>query len=258
MKITGGYIILARKILDSPSWKALNEKGKIVMITLLTLANHKPNNWYNKLTKQEMVIMRGQLVTGRKTLSTISGVGEQSVRSALKVLKSTNFLTIETTSLFSIITICKYDTYQNPKNYANQVSEQQSNQELTKLQPSSNHKQECKECNNVKNIYIAFWNSKHIIEHRYLTDSCKRHIEFRLANGYTEKDILQAIDNYAHILSDPRYFWKYKWTLDEFIVRGLDKFMDLETAKQNYLDKNFKPESTELEKKLEIELKEVK
>ncbi len=112
-----------------------------------------------------------------------------------------------------------------------------------------------------ENIYSAFysklleiWNNHKIIQHRYLTDSCRGHINSRLENGYTEKDILQAIKNYAHILSEPRYYWKYRWTLDEFLVRGLDKFMDLETAKQNYLDKNYKPEKTPEELKLDEEL----
>lgn len=153
MKIHGGYIIIARKLLESPSWQALNEAGKIVMITLLMLANHKPRKWFNPIEKKEIMIERGQCITGRKSLAQKANVGVQSVRTSLTTLKSTNFLTIKSTKMYSIITILKYHTYQNPKNYTNQVTNQVSNQELTKLQPTPNHKQECK---NEKNVYKEF------------------------------------------------------------------------------------------------------
>ena len=138
VKIDGGYIILARKILNNSSWQGLNEAGKVIMITLIELANHKDRKWYNPLTKQEVLIKRGQCVTGRKSLAKQCNIGEQSVRTALTLLKSTNFLTIEPTSRFSIITICNYEYYQNPKNYTNQVFNQEDNQPPTKSQPSPN------------------------------------------------------------------------------------------------------------------------
>lgn len=138
MRIEGGCILLARKILESPSWQGLRPEGRVVMITLLTLANHKDNKWYNPITKQEVMIKRGQCVVGRKILAKKSGIGEQSVRTALTLLKSTKFLTIEPTNLFSIITITNYEHYQNLKNYTNQVSNQATNQVLTNLQPTPN------------------------------------------------------------------------------------------------------------------------
>lgn len=150
-KISGGYIIIARKLFENSSWKGLNEAGKIVMVTLIVLANHKDKKWYNPLTKQEVLIKRGQCVIGRKSIAKQCGVGEQSVRTSLTLLKSTNFLTIQPTSRFSIITITNYEHYQNPKNYTNQVSNQDTNQVLTKSQPSPNHKQEYKNVNNEKN-----------------------------------------------------------------------------------------------------------
>jgi len=83
------------------------------------------------------------------------------------------------------------------------------------------------------------WNSKDIIKHRKMTDKIKRAINGALRD-YTKDEICQAIDNYALILSDEKYYWTHKWTLKEFLERGLDKFFDFETAAQNYAKGNEK------------------
>ncbi len=91
-----------------------------------------------------------------------------------------------------------------------------------------------------KDIYIYLfnhWNSKKIIVHKYITDSLYGVINHKLDVGYTKEEIAQAIDNYNTILKGKQYFWSYEWTLEEFLRRGLDKFMDLERAKRNYADK---------------------
>lgn len=84
------------------------------------------------------------------------------------------------------------------------------------------------------------WNSKDIIQHRKLTDKIKRAINGVLKN-YSAGEVCAAIDNYAVILKDDRYYWSYKWTLQEFLQRGLEKFLDFETAAQNYLKDKAKP-----------------
>ena len=84
------------------------------------------------------------------------------------------------------------------------------------------------------------WNSKDIIQHRKLTDKIKRAIKGALRN-YSADEICAAIDNYVTILTDDKYYWSYKWTLQEFLQRGLEKFLDFETAAQNYLKDKAKP-----------------
>ena len=92
------------------------------------------------------------------------------------------------------------------------------------------------------NIYI-YWNSLKIIEHKILTDSMKRQMKATL-KIYSEDDIKKAMLNYSVILSGKEYFFKYKWTLIDFLQRGLEKFMDLEIAKQNYLKEQKKNKQT--------------
>lgn len=76
-------------------------------------------------------VPRGSFVTGRKKLSKETGLTEQQVRTALKRLKSTNEITINTTKKYSIISIVNYDLYQ--------TTNQEDNQQLTNNQPTTNH-----------------------------------------------------------------------------------------------------------------------
>jgi len=84
-----------------------------------------------------------------------------------------------------------------------------------------------------KRLIFDHWNAQKIVEHRKLTDPIKRRINGALAN-YKVEEIVQAIDNYAFILASPLHFFKYKWTLADFLMRGLDKFMDRRVCDANY------------------------
>lgn len=84
------------------------------------------------------------------------------------------------------------------------------------------------------NIYSVFdfWNEKGIIKHRTI-DKYKPSINAALIN-YNEIEIKNAIVNYYKILHDPAYYWTHKWTLKEFLQRGLDKFIDDNNPFGNY------------------------
>jgi hypothetical protein len=83
-------------------------------------------------------------------------------------------------------------------------------------------------------IIFEYWNNKQIIQHRKLTDKLIRALNGAL-NDYSEKEICTAIDNYAEILAEEKYYWSYKWGLKDFLSRGLEKFLDFEIAAKNYL-----------------------
>lgn len=77
------------------------------------------------------------------------------------------------------------------------------------------------------NIYSVFdfWNTKRIVMHRKMTESVKGHISASL-KSYKVEEVMTAIENYNTILNGDEYYWTHKWTLSEFLVRGLDKFVD--------------------------------
>ncbi|HUM44919.1 MAG TPA: hypothetical protein PKI14_18390, partial [Fervidobacterium sp.] len=80
---------------------------------------------------------------------------------------------------------------------------------------------------NDKNIYIVifdYWNSKKIIVHKKLTDKIKRKISGALAT-YSPDELKKAIDNYHTVLTSDKYYWTYKWTLEDFLQRGVEKFL---------------------------------
>ncbi len=80
------------------------------------------------------------------------------------------------------------------------------------------------------------WNSHGIINHRELTQMMEGKINARLAN-YSLPEILQTIDNYAKILGDQNCYFKYKWTLVDFLQRGFEKFFDYKIAYENFKKK---------------------
>ena len=130
--IDQGWIKLHRKLNQT----AFKKKPLIValFIDLLTNANHQKSTiiW----NKQEMVIEAGQLITGRKALAERTGISEQSIRTGLTTLKSTNTITIKTYSKYSVITICNW------KDYQSLTSKLTNNQPATNQQLTTNKNEE--------------------------------------------------------------------------------------------------------------------
>jgi hypothetical protein len=137
-----GWIKLYRKFC---SWEWYNISEMVhLFIHILLNANHEDGEW------RGIKIKRGQLITGRNSLSENTGISQQTIRTCLHRLKSTNEITIKPTNKYSIITICNYESYQIINGVTNQQINQLSNQELTSNQPATNHKQEDKEDKNIK------------------------------------------------------------------------------------------------------------
>jgi len=83
--------------------------------------------------------------------------------------------------------------------------------------------------------YTVFdhWNQQNLVIHKKLTPQITTAIE-RALESYSVEDLKAAISNYAEIVHGPEYYFKYKWTLVDFLKRGVDKFSDLEVARSNY------------------------
>lgn len=132
-----GWIKLHRKFCK---WEWYQKSEMVhLFLHLLLNANYEDGSW------EGITIKRGQLVIGRKKISADTGISEQSVRTCMDRLKSTNEITIKSTNKYSIITILNYDSYQKVSEENNQVNNQEFNQQSTNNQPTTNHKQEYKE-----------------------------------------------------------------------------------------------------------------
>ena len=77
-----------------------------LFLHLLLSANHKQTKWRGQTIKV------GQLMTGRKILSTETGLTEQQIRTCLKRLESTSEITITKYNKYSIITVTNWNQYQ--------------------------------------------------------------------------------------------------------------------------------------------------
>ena len=136
-----GWVKLHRKFQD---WEwADNPNMVCLFVHLLLMANHEEGRWHG------ITVKPGQLIAGRKKLAEVTGISEQTIRTCLNTLKSTNELTLKSTNKFSLITIVKWEEYQGNDDKPTS----KSTSTLTNNQPTTNHKQECKECK--KKEYIA-------------------------------------------------------------------------------------------------------
>jgi len=86
---------------------------------------------------------------------------------------------------------------------------------------------------------LNHWNSLDIIRHKKMTLKTQKKIRDLIKNdGFTIQDILIFMDRYNVTLKDEHYFFKYKWSLEEFITRekGVKEFKDDSGKWLNYLN----------------------
>lgn len=204
-----GYIKIWRKSIES-GWLS-NPKLWTFWCWCLMKASHKE---YNVIVGcQQVHLMPGDFIFGRKMASKELRTSEQSIRTFVDFLKTSGNLTIKTTNKFSVISITNWATYQQEVNAANQ----QINQQLTNNQPTTNHKQECKECKeekeyipDAKNLpkekddgipyqeIIEYLNKKANKNYDHRTESTRKLIKARWGkngNSKTIEDFFTVIDN---------------------------------------------------------------
>jgi hypothetical protein len=133
-----GWIKLHRRLVE---WEWYKVPSMVHLFLHLVLsANHEDGRW------QGVVVKRGQLITGRRSLSEATGISEKTVRTCLSRLEETGEIIKKTASKFSIITVCKYSEYQE---VACDEGPAKGQQRASKG-PARGHKQECKNEKNEK------------------------------------------------------------------------------------------------------------
>ena len=134
-----GYIKLWRKSLDA-GWLQ-NPKLWTFWCWCLMKATHRE---YDQIVGcQQVHLMPGEFVFGRKKASKELRMSEQSIRTFIDFLKTSQNLTIKTTNKFSVISIINWNTYQGNEFENNQQINQpltnkseKINQQLTNKQPT--------------------------------------------------------------------------------------------------------------------------
>ncbi len=141
-----GWVKIHRKLLDNPIVMKDTEHFA-VWVYLLLNATHKQHPAV--FDGEKIILQPGQLITGRKKISSATKVSESKVRRILKSFKSDHQIDQRTTSQGSLISILNWVKYQE--------SDQQTDQQVTNKWPTSDQQvttiQECKNGKNGKNDY---------------------------------------------------------------------------------------------------------
>ncbi len=134
--MSSGYVKVYRSLLDHEIIR--DSEALAVWLFLLLNATYKP---YGSFFNGHWVILQpGQLITGRKSISEKTGVGESKVRRVLKRLKRAQQIDQQTSNTSSLITVLSWDRYQSSGQQADQP---EASQRPTDGQPeATNNKSE--------------------------------------------------------------------------------------------------------------------
>jgi len=121
-----GWISIHRKLQDSPIFK--DSVAVHLWLYLLLSANHKENKIL--IGNKMVIIPRGSLLTGRKSLANAINCNESKITRLLKLFENEQQIEQQTFSKYRLISISNYSQYQDNEQQVNSkrtASEQQVN-----------------------------------------------------------------------------------------------------------------------------------
>ena len=144
-----GWIKLYRALLDGPLWQCGTAEQKVILVTLLLMANHAEHKW--QWQGRPFVCKPGQMITSLKSIQENCGkkITIQKIRTALERFESMGFLNKESNKQNTLITIRNWSAYQgydNPDNTGDNTrltyTSQTDNKHLTPNKNVKNEKNE--------------------------------------------------------------------------------------------------------------------
>lgn len=174
ISLQDGWVKLHRKLLDKPIWNLSTPEQKVILVTLLLMANHESVKWewQGKPFKCEP----GQFITSIQNIAIKcgNGISIQNVRTALARFEKLEFLTNQSTKTGRLVSIVNWIDYQVEDFKPNK----DTNKDLTKSQQRPNKdlttNKNDKECKNVKNK-----DNKQFSEDKNLNDALLEFINYR-------------------------------------------------------------------------------
>ena len=194
-----GFIQLHRKFLK---WEWYDDANTMrLFLHCLLSANYIDKNW------RGIIIPRGSFLTGRLELAQALNLTERQIRTSLKKLKSTNEVTIKSTSQYSIITVVSWDCYQK--------NDQQNDQRVTSKRPTSDQQVTTTNKDN-KGINIEEETATEILKNWYGSEFRNVHLtdkEYQklLAFTLSEKALSQLIEDLSKRIAEGK---EKNWSKD--------------------------------------------
>lgn len=110
--MNSGWMKLYRSLLSKPIWTGSTPEQKVILVTMLMLANYEERQW--EWGGRSYSLCPGQFVTSVSSLVQHCGrgVSASKVRTALKRFELHGFLTSEASSQNQVITIVNWGFYQ--------------------------------------------------------------------------------------------------------------------------------------------------
>lgn len=158
--MNSGYVKIHRKLLNNPIVMKDCEH-LAVWIYLLLNATHQDRNVLFKGKK--IIIGPGQLITGRKSISSELQISESKVQRILNFFESEHQIEQQTSNKNRVITLINWHKYQDNEHQ----TEQQLNNNRTTTEQQLNTNNNDKNVNNVRNIYSTSTTNKEEINGRY-------------------------------------------------------------------------------------------
>lgn len=232
-----GWIKLHRKLRD---WQWYDDHNATrLLIHLLISVNYEDKKW------KGILIKAGSIVTSWEHLSKDCGLSTQQTRTSMSKLESSGEVTRKATNKFQLITLIKWEELQS---YNSQVTEeitihqQTNNKQVTTTKETKQIKENKKQEKDLPETKVSekidfekllnYFNSVTNKKCKVINDKTKKQFNARLKEGYTKKDINDAIKN---CYNDPYHQENPKYLTLEFISRAdkLDKYSNYQKSKSN-------------------------
>ena len=121
-----GYIKLYRVLKKNPIYKDAETLGLWAYLLLEAAWTTEERVFNNK----RLLLLPGQLITGRKKLSEVLSMNEHKIDRTLRKLEAEKQITMITKNKYRILTISNWDKYQNSNPLIEQQNEQQNEQDF--------------------------------------------------------------------------------------------------------------------------------
>jgi len=152
-----GYFKLWRELYTKPIWLNSTAEQKVVLMTVMAMANFRPNKW--EWQGKQFELKEGQFITSLDSLvkECGSGVTIRKVRTALKRFEILEFLTNESTKTGRLITVGNWELYQGSGVDGDKALDKEVTKTRQRGDKQVTPKEEGKEGKKVKkNIYAEF------------------------------------------------------------------------------------------------------
>lgn len=182
-----GWVKLHRKLIENPIF--LKPDLLQLFIYCLLKANHEPNKII--FNGKEIIIERGQFITGREVLAKDLNQNGRSTYDRLKVLENLQILNIKSNNRFTLVTIVNYTFYQIEEQKSNNKS---NNKPTTSQQQANTNKNDKNDKEDIYTPAIDYLNLKAGTKFKASTEKTKTLISSRLNEGFTIDDFKRVID----------------------------------------------------------------